>query len=229
MSEVIRAFDEAADTYDDWYRRPRGSQVLLSELRGLEALLPSAGLGAEVGAGTGIFAERLASEERRVICIDPSPAMLKHAADRALPTILSTAEEIPLRRGRLDFAYMVTALEFMPDPAAALRSVGTALRAEAPLVTLTINRASPWGRLYAEMAERGDPIFSHARLYYFEEVRALLAGAGFEPLEAVGALTAPPDEFEEVIKLVPVGPAAGVVLIKSWKSGPLWPHQNQAK
>jgi len=217
LSEVIKAFDEASDTYDEWYRRPRGFQVFLSELRGLEALLPPSGLGAEVGAGTGIFAGRLTSEERRVVCIDPSPGMLKHAVGRALPAILSTGEECPFKRGSLAFAYMVTALEFMPDPVGALRSVGAALKAEAPLVTLTINRASPWGELYAEMAEKGDPIFSHARLYSFEEVHALLMSAGFEPREAVGTLTAAPGETEEEIRLVPVGPGVGVILIKARK------------
>jgi SAM-dependent methyltransferase len=215
LSEVIKAFDEASDTYEDWYRRPKGFQVLLSELRGLEALLPPSGLGAEVGAGTGIFAGRLTSEERRVVCIDPSPGMLKHTVGRGLPAILSTGEECPFKRGSLAFAYMVTALEFMPDPVGALRSVGSALKEEAPLVTLTINRVSPWGELYAEMAEKGDPIFSHARLFSFEEVHDLLMIAGFEPREAVGTLTAAPDETEEENRLVPVGPGVGVILIKA--------------
>lgn len=215
MSEVIKAFDEASENYDDWYGRPKGFQVLQSELRGLEALLPTSGLGAEVGAGTGIFARRLTSGERQVVCIDPSPGMLKHAVGRALPAILSTGEECPFKRGSLAFAYMVTALEFMPDPVGALRSVGSALEEEAPLVTLTINRVSPWGELYADMAKKGDPIFSHARLYSFEEVNDLLIIAGFEPRKAVGTLISPPDEIEDENGLVPVGPGVGVILIKA--------------
>jgi len=41
--------------------------------------------------------------------------------------------------------------------------------------------------------------------------------AGFEPREAVGTLTAAPDEAEEEIRLVPVGPGVGVILIKARK------------
>ena len=217
MSESIKAFDRAAASYEDWYRQPMGAYVLSSELRGLEALLPSSGLGAEMGAGTGIFAEHLASEGRPVVCIDPSPGMLEQAARKGLQSILATAEGCPLRPGCLDFAYMVTALEFLPDPIAALRSIGAALKEDAPLVTLTINRQSAWGRLYAKLAEGGDPIFSHARLYTAEEVHAYLRNAGYETLETLGTLTAAPGEVESETKLVPAGPDAGVILVKARK------------
>ena len=215
MFEIIRAFDEAAESYEDWYGRSKGAQVLLSELRGLKVLLPPSGLGAEIGAGTGIFAEHLTSEEREVVCIDPSPGMLEHAVGKGLPAILGTAESCPLRHGSLDFAYMVTMLEFLLDPVEALRSAGETLKVDAPLVTLTINRESPWGELYADLAKRGNHLFRHAHLYTFEEVYASLMSAGLEPLEAVGTLTAAPDEAEEEIKLVPAGQGAGVILIKA--------------
>ena len=216
MSDPIKVFDKASATYEDWYRQPKGAQVLQSELRGLEVLLPQAGLGAEIGGGTGIFAEHLTSEERQVICLDLSPGMLERVVQKGLPAVLATAEDCPLKHGSLDFAYMVTVLEFLPDPVGALRSISATLKEDAPLVTLTINRESPWGELYADLAEKGDPIFSHARLYTFEEVRAILAGAGYVPLEAVGTLTASPDEpEEEEIEFVPAGPGAGVILIKA--------------
>lgn len=215
MSEPIKAFEKAADAYEDWYRQPKGAEVFLSELRGLEELLPASGLGAEIGAGTGIFAEHITSEERLVVCIDPSPGMLRHAARKGLPAILAAAEGCPLKNGSLDFAYMVTVLEFLSDPEEALHIVGEPLKADAPLVTLTINRESPWGELYAELAEKGDIIFRHARLYTFKEVLTFLARAGYEPLEALGTLTSAPDEPEEEVRLVPAGPDAGVVLIKA--------------
>lgn len=215
ISEPIKAFDKAADTYEDWYRRPKGAEIFLSELRGLEALLPASGLGAEIGAGTGIFAEHLTSEERWVVCIDPSTGMLEHAARKGLPAILAAAEGCPLKQESLDFAYMVTVLEFLSDPVETLHLVGEALKTNAPLVTLTINRESPWGDLYAEKAEEGDLIFRHARLYTFKEVLTFLADAGYEPLETLGTLTTAPDEPEGEIRLVPAGPDAGVVLTKA--------------
>ena len=93
------------------------------------------------------------------------PGMLSKAAQRNLVSIIAVAEAIPFRSEVLDFAYFVTVIEFLADPHEALISVKGALKTGAPLVTLTINRGSPWGKLYEEKAEEGDPIFGQSRLY----------------------------------------------------------------
>jgi len=218
VREIIGSFERAAASYDDWYRKPGGVHALRSELKGLEALLPTSGLGVDVGAGTGIFAKHISTKERYVLNIDPSPEMLKEAEKRDLPAVLATAEASPLRSRTLDFAYMVTVIEFLPEPFKALRSIGEILKENAPLVILIINREGSWGRLYSELAEKGDPIFSHARLYNLGEVCSLLTGAGYVPQGFVGTLTASPDEVVGEVKLVPITPDAGVILIKARKS-----------
>jgi len=218
MRRIRKVFEEAAASYDDWYSRPIGVYAFRSELRGLEALLPSSGVGVDVGAGTGVFAEHLSTEERSLVCLDLSPNMLREAGRRRLPSILASAESLPLRRECLGFAYMVTVLEFLPNPLKALQSVGAVLKDDAPLVILMINRDSPWGDHYAKLAEKGHPIFSNARLYTLDEVSSLLEKAGYEIAETAGTLTAPPDGPEQECKLVPFRRGVGVILVKARKT-----------
>lgn len=217
MFKTIKVFDKSAQVYEDWYKEPMGIQVLEAELQGIQALIPPIGLGAEIGAGTGIFAEQLTTEGRRIICVEPSKEMLVQAAQRDLQAILGVGEALPLRRECLDFAYLVTVLEFLSDPLVALNSIREALKAGTALVTLTINRGSSWGRFYTELAEKGDPIFRCAHLYDVDEVKIILEAAGYEPREALSTLTNPPDSDEVGVELAPTNPDAGVTLIKSIK------------
>ncbi len=215
--EIIEIFENAAASYDEWYGKPVGVYAFRSELVGLEALLPHSGLGIDIGSGTGIFAKYLSTDERSVVCLDPSQGMLKEAKKRNLPSIIAMAEASPIRRGSLDFAYMVTVLEFMPEPLKSLYSVNKILREDATLVILLINRDSSWGEHYSKLAEKGNQIFSRAKLYTLSEVSSLLKKAGFDPVESVGTLTASPDEPEEEYQLVPIRRGVGVILIKAKK------------
>lgn len=214
---IIGVFENAAATYDDWYGKPMGVYAFRSELNGIVALLPPSGVGVDIGAGTGIFAKRLSSEERTVICLDPSPKMLEKAVEKNLIAVLATAEDIPLRYGSMDFAYMVAVMEFLPDPLEALRSIGSVIRLDAPLVIVFINRESPWGELYSKLAEGKDPIFSRARLYTLVEIRHALKETGYEPMEIVGTLTASPNEPSDEINLSTVTSGAGIILVKARK------------
>ncbi len=219
MREIVRVFDKASPTYDDWYDGGTGARVFAAELKGLETLLPAGGLGAEVGSGTGVFAEKLSSRGRDVVCIDPSPGMLSVAVERGLSSILGVGEALPVRGGALDFAYMVTALEFVGDPLGVLTSLGHALKEGAVLVTLTINRGSAWGMYYTEKAEKRDPIFSRATLYEMDEVKALHERADYVYVGALSALPDPPSAEDAGVGLLPPDPNAGVALIKSMKKG----------
>ena len=215
--EIIEVFEKSAPSYDDWYRKPIGVYAFRSELKGLRDLLPSSGLGLDVGAGTGIFAQQLSTDERKIVCIEPSLGMLKEAKKRNLQVIAATAETFPLRPMIIDFAYMVTVIEFLPEPLKALRAIGESLKEDATLVILFINKESSWGEHYSKLAEKGDPIFSHARLYTLGDMCSLFERACYDPQEFLGTLTASPDEPGEEVKLVPISSGAGVILIKARK------------
>ncbi len=213
----MRAFDEAAGTYDDWYGTENGRQVFSAERRLLERLLPGRVVGLEIGAGTGAFAEAL-SGLRHIVCLDLSHGMLARASDKGLPCILGSADKMPLRDDAFDFAYMVTVMEFLTDPVAALVEASRVTTSDASIVTLTINAESGWGRFYASMAAKGDPIFSHARLYTPAEVGETGEKAGLHKTETLGTLTTDPASTDAGGDIVKPSAITGVVATKFTKS-----------
>lgn len=215
MRESVKAFDRVAGYYDDWYSHPQGRQVFEAELAALEALIPDVGLGLEVGAGTGAFAERLTGEGRAVVCLDPSEAMLARARMRGLTAFMAVGEHLPLRKRSMGFAYMVTTLEFLKDPIVALRQIKAAAMRDASLTILFINADSPWGSLYGRRGAEGDPVFRHARLFSHGDVLEILAEAGYLPQESVGTLTTGPEEPEVGAGLEEPCPGTGVILVKA--------------
>ncbi len=214
VSETIRVFNEASENYDSWYETPMGRYALSCELEGLKRMLPQRGIGVDVGAGTGIFAEHL-SDDRIIICLDPSPGMLRKAIEKRLPSILGVAEHPPLRLKCLDFIYMVATLEFLPEPVKALKALKTSLKTRGSLILLIINRESPWGRLYLKLGGEGDPIFSRIRLYNYEEALHILEEAGLKLISAVGTLTEPPDRPGDKATFTTPDVEAGVLLLEA--------------
>ncbi len=171
-----QVFAGQAARYDAWYREPAGRAVLRAEARMLDAALPK-GVGADVGAGTCVFPPLL-SNEREIICVEPVEEMLRVGAGRGSHALIAVAEKLPLRR--LDFAYMVTVIEFVEDPVEAARGVAAALRPNGVAAVLFVESSSPWGRLYRAIAEEGsDPIIANMRLYTLEEVVRFFEEAGF--------------------------------------------------
>lgn len=194
MREPVRAFDSVAGSYDDWYLHPQGAQVLRAELAVMTRLLPPGGLGLELGAGTGVFAHALRSPSREIVCLDPSPGMLRRAKERGLAAAMAAGDSLPFRPGALDFAYMATVLEFLGDPVGVFSEVRAAMRAGSPLVVLFINSSSAWGRFYTEIGSKGDPVFRHAQLRGLKEVKRLLGDAGYHIEASLGTLTTGPTE-----------------------------------
>ena len=160
MSDVAKVFDKVSPGYDDWYSQPKGKQVFEAESRAVESMLPSEGVGLEIGAGTGKFADEFTTSNRTVICLDLSVGMLLKARERCLHTLLGDATRLPFREGSLDFAYLVTVIEFLRDPVVVLEGIKDVLKNGAPIVALIINRDSEWGELYLKMAKNNDLVFS---------------------------------------------------------------------
>ena len=211
MFEAVRAFDRSASGYDDWYREEKGRQVLEAESALVDALIPGDGVGLEIGAGTGVFAESLTNDNRIIVCIDLSVNMLTRARRRGLPCVLGSAESLPIRKGVLGFTYMITVMEFLPAP---VKAFGEAAKIGESLVVLFVNRDSSWGRFYAEMASKDDPIFRFAHLYSLEDVGAVAQAAGLTLVEAHGTLTTGPTDPAPGGNIVEPSPKAGVIAVK---------------
>lgn len=214
MSEAVRDFDRSAGGYDGWYREAKGRQVLEAERALVNRLIPVYGVGLEIGAGTGVFAESLTDDSRLIVCLDLSTEMLTRARRRGLPCVLGSAESLPIRRGILDFTYMVTVMEFLLDPVKAFGEAAKAAKTGAFLVVLFVNRDSSWGRLYREMASKGDPIFRHVHLYSLEDLAEMTQSAGLTLVEEYGTLTTSPIDPAAGGDVVEPSPKAGVIAVK---------------
>jgi ubiquinone/menaquinone biosynthesis C-methylase UbiE len=126
LREAVKAFDQVADHYDDWYRHPQGRQVFEAELTALESLIPCSGVGLEVGAGTGAFAEILTGDERTIVCLDPSGAMLTRARERKIPAIMGVGERVPFTEAPLLLSYKSRRRWGEPPPSRSCSSTQTA-------------------------------------------------------------------------------------------------------
>lgn len=215
MREPVKAFDSVAGSYDDWYRHPQGAQVLMAEAALLDSLIPTCGLGLEVGAGTGAFAERLRGPCREIVCLDPSSEMISRARGRGLMTVIGVGDRIPFRSGAFDYAYMATVVEFLAEPTKVFNEVKASCKEDSPLSILFINSVSPWGRLYEEIGLKGDPVFKHARLLSFSELTHLLSEAGYVVESSGGTLTTGPMEPEVGAEITAPLDVCGVIAVKA--------------
>jgi len=164
-------FDELAGDYDQWFER--NGCTYSSELSALRASLP-AGLGLEIGVGTGRFAAPLAIS----VGLDPSVPMLRAAAGRGVPVVRGLAERLPFRDGAFDFALLVTVLCFVKDPLAALREAFRVTRPDGRLIVGLLDRASPLGKVY-EVKAAESRFYGTARFLSVQEAEGLMLDAGW--------------------------------------------------
>lgn len=180
-----QAFDAIADAYDQWYETPEGQAIFQAEVNCLRLLSEEfRGRWLEAGVGTGRFALALGVKEG----IDPSPRMLKKAAQRGIRTYLGTAEHLPFPDGVFHGVLMALALCFICDAEQAMRECARVLNASGMLVIGTIPADGPWGRVYMRKALVGHPVYSLARFRSASEVLTLAAGAGLEPRSAASVI-----------------------------------------
>ncbi|GFK95345.1 Malonyl-[acyl-carrier protein] O-methyltransferase [Fundidesulfovibrio magnetotacticus] len=114
--------------YERWLASRRGAYALAQEFRLLESLIsawPRRGRTLlEIGCGPGVFLEFFHHAGYDVTGLDKSPVMA-HAARKRLghraEVNLGDCEALPYEDNQFDVAALLTVLEFVPDPEAALR------------------------------------------------------------------------------------------------------------
>lgn len=129
--------------YGQWYQKPPGSILAGLEQKALSHLLSPLQPGTilEVGCGSGYFSDWLQAIGHRAVGLDRSLMMLKEAKARfpALPLLQGEAEHLPFRDHSFDLVAFIISLEFVNDPAAALREAARVARRGMLLGTL-----NPW-------------------------------------------------------------------------------------
>jgi len=173
-------FEQAASGYAESYTTRRGRQVDQAESDLLAWLLesfPSATSALEIGCGTGQFSHWLRDRLGQVIGLDRSPAMLAELqrCSPAIPAVLADAHRLPFGDATVDLVVYVTALEFLEDPAQALREGLRVARQGLLLVVLW----SPGGLSRRWGPQAHQPLLGHAKDYsLIDLLAAVKEGAG---------------------------------------------------
>ena len=207
MNGVLRTepFSRYHRRYDQWFESHWAAYA--SELLAVRTLLPTTGLGLEIGVGTGRFAAPLSVEYG----IDPVPEMLPYARARGVRVVCAAAEVLPFPDRAFDYVLIVTTLCFVKDPQAMLREAARVLRPRGKIVIGFIDQLSPLGQQY--LAHRAhSPFYREARFYSVGEVRNLLREAGFSGASWVQTLRTPLAQIKAV-EGVSAGTGKGAFLV----------------
>lgn len=172
---VVRHFSRVAAGYS----RLRGAGPLSrirsreqAAVRELVEISPGA-IVLDAGCGDGATLEWLEARGARALGIDLTLQMARLCAERGFSVAVQDLEQLGLRE-IFDWVLCVGALEFVPDPARALKNLGMCLGPHGRLVLL-YPRKGPLGTLYAIYHR------SHgARIHLFDrrDITSLLSGAG---------------------------------------------------
>ncbi|MFH1638960.1 MAG: class I SAM-dependent methyltransferase [Chloroflexota bacterium] len=172
------SFESVASRYDRWYLSPEGRYMDAAESElFLKLVEPSAGQKLlEVGCGTGhniVFFQGLDLE---VTGLEPSPSMLEIATGKCGQEAMlcsGDASRLGFADNSFDIVAIITALEFMADPAAALAE---AFRVSRRVVYLGIlNKISILGisrRFGSWLSHKS--IYCRARFYTIREIEKIV-------------------------------------------------------
>lgn len=180
-------FETLSQEYDHWF--DSYPAVFDAELRAVRSLLP-AGVGVEVGVGSGRFAAPL--------CVgfgfDRALPMLEMAQKRGVQVGCGLSEALPVRTGALDYVLMVTVLCFLSKPSDTLNELKRVLRPGGRCVIAFIDRQSPLGKKYEKSQSESD-FYRDAKFYAMDEVLSLLRQTDFDDFVICQTVVSPLDEI----------------------------------
>jgi len=131
--------------YDAWFQTPVGRLTDQLEHEAVAALLPEpTGIALDLSCGTGNYALDLAERGWQVIGIDLDPTMLRAARrkaaahDASVSFTAGDAGALPLRDRSVRLVALILGLEFVADPAGALREVRRVLRPDGGIAVVAL-------------------------------------------------------------------------------------------
>jgi SAM-dependent methyltransferase len=139
--EVIQGFGEEWTAFDQAVLTESERQAIFEQYFSVFPWdrLPESAEGADIGCGSGRWAQCVAPRVGLLHAVDASPAALlvarRNLADTPNARIVeASVDELPFPAASLDFAYSLGVLHHVPDTAAALRSCALALKPGAPFL-----------------------------------------------------------------------------------------------
>jgi SAM-dependent methyltransferase len=173
-------FGPLAQEYDRWYETPAGQVHDRVQKEDVRRLVQPGHAGEwllDVGCGTGHWSPFFAVMGYRVTGIDVSPEMIA-IARAAVPQCafeVADACDLPLGDASFDVAAAMATLEFIPDPAAAVREMVRCAKPGGTLLIGTLNRLAPVNR---RRLSKGRQPYASAHLFSPDELRNFLAPWG---------------------------------------------------
>jgi SAM-dependent methyltransferase len=205
-------FEAHHQRYEAWFEKHEAAY--LSELLALRPFVPWEGRGIEIGVGSGHFAAPLGVQ----VGVDPSAAMLAHAAARGIEIVEGVAENLPFAAGSFDHALVVTTICFVDSPAQMLAEVHRVLKPGGRLVIGFIDRESALGQDYL-MHQAENVFYREATFYSAHEVEQLMAAACFSIDAWAQTLARPLSATREIESLRNGRGQCAFVVVASTKEG----------
>lgn len=187
----VDPFASVAADYDRWFETPLGAFVDREELAALARLLAAVPRGhvLEVGAGTGHVVKAVRAQGFTVTAVEPSAAMRaigeRETHGAGVTWVNGRAEALPFPDARFDGALFFATIEFVDDPAQALREAFRVVRDGGWVAVGALNALSAWTALYRHEADRGTPPWPAARFFTRDQLEAFAAQRAEEVVGAV--------------------------------------------
>jgi len=179
--------------YEAWFNKPAGRYADRAEKRLIARFfrIRPGGICLDVGCGTGHFTAALLESGESIIALDRSFDMLNYARSRhhIVDLVRGNVEALPFVADSFDTVVMLTVLEFLEEPRAALAEILRILKPSGQVVIGFLNRRSPWGILRQVRGLLGNFNWRKARLYSRGEILNLLNQAEFTPIKSESVLS----------------------------------------
>jgi ubiquinone/menaquinone biosynthesis C-methylase UbiE len=166
-------FSTHAAEYDAWF--DAHPHAYAAELEAIRELLPDAGVGVEVGVGSGRFAGPLGVRYG----VEPAEAMRARAIERGVEVVEGRAEALPFDDESVDYVLMVTVLCFLDDPAKAYAEAFRILKPGGVLVVAELDGDTELVRMYDQYREQ-DIFYRSARFRSATNILSFIEQAGFQ-------------------------------------------------